>query len=314
VSYLWAVSSDDDGLAATLTRYVETARELGRTFEMVIVSNALPPASERTLVEGLERARVPGRILRLHRAADEAAALSAGFREVHGEYVVVLPEYLQIEPRDAGRLIALMEDPGLHYVASWRNPRVDSRRAAWTSDLFNRLTRRMTGTDLHDINSGLRAMRRQVIEEVTVYGDLYRFLPVLAAMRGFRVGEAQVRHLSERVRRGDYRFGVWLRRALDLLTLFFLTKFTRKPLRFFGLVGTAAIVPGVLLAALVAFQRVLGQPLAGRPLFIIAVLFLVLGVQLFSIGLVGELIIFTHARETTEYQIDKVFESAPPPS
>jgi hypothetical protein len=185
---------------------------------------------------------------------------------------------------------------------------VDSRRATKFSELFNSLTRRLTGIKLHDVNSGLRAMKRQVIEEVQVYGDLARFLPVLAVMQGFRVGEVKVRHLEERVEKGDYRLGIILRRLLDMLTLFFLLKFTRKPLRFFGLIGSATLASGLVLSLILVVQRVLGTMLSDRPLFLVGMLLIVLGVQLFSIGLIGELLIFIHARDIREYKVDAVYE------
>jgi hypothetical protein len=115
-------------------------------------------------------------------------------------------------------------------------------------------------------------------------------------------------HLAERVRPGDYRFGVYLRRVLDLLTLFFLIKFTRKPLRFFGLIGSATLTLGTLALIVLGIQRMLGTPLADRPVLILAVMGIVLGIQLFSLGLLGELIIFVHGRSQKEYYVYDVYE------
>ena len=152
-------------------------------------------------------------------------------------------------------------------------------------------------------------MRRRVAEGTHIYGDLHRFLPILAFERGFKVVEVPVRQSKEDVERRVYSFGLYLRRLLDTLTLFFLFKFTKKPLRFFGLVGTAVGVTGAVITGYLGVYRLLGLgSIAGRPLLILGVLLLVLGVQLFSIGLLGEIIIFTHGGSSKEYAVDKLLE------
>ncbi len=309
LSFVWIFSEPDDDLVQVLEAYVEAIGRISENAELIIVNNGVRNCPAGELIQVLERSGSRSKILTLYRNTGESAALSAAFREVRGDIVTILPPYLQTDPEDIRRLLREIEEGGLDYVASWRHPRIDSRGAGRLSRIFNWLTRKSTGIRLHDINSGLRAMRRQVIEEVQVYGDLFRFLPVLAAMQGFRIGEVKTRHLQEKVRKGDYRPGIYLRRLLDLLTLFFLLKFTRKPLRFFGLIGSGTLLAGTALCTLLIVQRLLGRMLGDRPIFIIGVLLIVLGIQLFSIGLIGELIIFIHAREIAEYRVEKVYES-----
>lgn len=310
VTYVWIFSENDGRLEETLSTYVRHIREIPGRADLVLVSNGVEEDVSPGLIRILEGSSLSGSILRLHRQGGEAAALSAAFRHAQGDLVVVLPAYVQIDPRDIGRIVAELSRDATDYVASYRNPRVDTKSGRTKSAFFNWLARRATGVPLHDLNSGLRGMRRAVIEEVPVYGDLYRFLPILASMQGFRVREATVRHIEERVAKGDYRLGVYLRRTLDLLTLFFLIKFTRKPLRFFGMLGSAVFGIGAITLITLVVERMLGRPLADRPLLIYGILMFVLGVQLFSIGLLGELIIFTYARDTSEYQVEKVYESA----
>jgi len=171
------------------------------------------------------------------------------------------------------------------------------------------VTRMLTGIRYHDISCGLRAMKRKVAEEIQLYGDLHRFFPLLAYQRGFRVAEIPVQQSRHDARRRMYSPGVYLRRLLDLLTLFFLYKFTKKPLRFFGLIGSAISGAGVMITGYLVLFKLLGLTgLADRPLLIFGVLLLVLGIQLFSIGLLGEIIIFTHARAVKDYQIEELLE------
>jgi hypothetical protein len=149
-------------------------------------------------------------------------------------------------------------------------------------------------------------MKRKVIEEIRLYGELHRFLPLLAYELGFKVSEVPVQQSQFDLARRVYEPGIYLRRVLDVLTLFFLVKFTKKPLRFFGLVGSAVSLTGVVILGYLGLDRLLGGAIAGRPVLILGVLLTVLGLQLFSIGLLGELIVFTHARDRKDYQIEEI--------
>ena len=161
--------------------------------------------------------------------------------------------------------------------------------------LFHQLIRKLTQTTYHDITCSLRAMRRQVAEEVHLYGDLHRFFPLLAYQRGFKVVELPVRQSRHDLKRRPYGPGMYLHRLLDILTVFFLFKFTKKPLRFFGLVGSELFIAGAIIVGYLGLYRLFEfGGIAGRPLLILGALLMMLGAQLFSIGLLGELLIFTH--------------------
>ncbi len=310
VTYLWTFGHDDGDLSGTLEEYLGALARIPHTKELIIVDDGVGEVGRQALLAKLQGTPFPAALLHLHRGGGEAAALSSGFRQAAGEVIVVLPSYRQVDGAEIGRITDAIRTGGLDYIASWRQARIDSRLGQALSQWFNALTARMTGVHLHDINSGLRAMKRKVVEEVSVHGDLFRFLPVLAAMQGFRVGELPVAHVAERVRRGDYRPGIFIRRFLDLLSLFFLAKFTRKPLRFFGLLGTGVFAIGAAILLYLAVDRLLGIPLADRPLLVLGVLMFVFGAQLFSIGLLGELIIFHYSGEIPEYKVESIYDSS----
>jgi hypothetical protein len=197
-------------------------------------------------------------------------------------------------------------------VASWRTPRIDSKSEQTKSRIFNWIAAWFSGVRLHDINSGLRVMRREVIEHLPLYGDLHVYLPILAARQGFRVGEVPVRHLQERPNRSARGASVYLRRALDLLTLFFLIRFTQKPFRFFGGIGSILLAGGGVITLVLGIDRLFfGTALANRPMLVLGTLLMVFGIQMFSLGLIGELIIFVSAGGMTDYQVEQVFESSP---
>jgi hypothetical protein len=166
-----------------------------------------------------------------------------------------------------------------------------------------------TGSAFEDLGSGVRAFRREVVTEVPLYGDQHRFLPLLAKHLGFRVCEVDVQQSSREKFFRIYRPGVYPRRLLDLLTVFFLIKFTKKPLRFFGLIGvTTSAIGGLIMLYLLVERLSRGIALAERPALLLSSLLVVLGIQIFALGLLGELIIFTHAKDIKEYMIEEIID------
>ena len=181
--------------------------------------------------------------------------------------------------------------------------------SAWQHRLGCGLWRLRLSTDLkiHDAGCSVRAFAREVIDEIQLYGDLHRFFPVIAHRQGFRITELDVSQSEKDTHQRIYAPGLYVRRLLDLLTIFFLIKFTKKPLRFFGLVGTTLLSLGVVSSLYLIVERLFFDiSLADRPVLILSSLLIVLGVQIIAIGLIGEIIIFTHAKDLKEYKIDKI--------
>jgi FemAB-related protein (PEP-CTERM system-associated) len=238
----------------------------------------------------------------------ESIALSAGVAKARGDYILNVPPYLQIEPGELTKVIAALE-AGADCVATWRYSRIDPWLNQLQSRFFNWALRLIMNMPFHDLNSGTRGFRRQVLEEVAVYGELYRFLPVMARRQGFKVVEVQVKHREEKGRAGFYGIGVYLRRLLDILAITFLTRFTQRPLRFFGYLGFTAIAVGAPIAIWYLYEKLaLGESLADKPGFVIAAILAAFGVQLIGFGLIGEIIIFTQAPNLRDYKVEDVVE------
>ena len=291
--------------AAELTR-------LGHSSEFIFVvdesqRSAIPVLRDLQLTEG-ERIS----ILQLNGSFGESASLTLGFERARGEKILTLAAYFQVDPRGIGPALAAL-DEGVDLVVGRRFPRIDSFFNRIQSRLFHWFVRRLTSTDFHDISCGFRAMRRRVPRELHLYGGLHRFVPVLAMSRGFSVREMPIEQRSEDRRTRVHGAGAYLGRLLDLLTIFFLVKFTRTPLRFFGLLGTALFGAGFVLDLAVAVEKVVFDVgISERPLLLLGVLLMVLGVQTLSLGLVGEIIIFTHARNIREYQVAEILRRPMP--
>ena len=269
-------------------RGVETT-ELKHEFIYVIDGNQPDVLSELRKLQETEKLT----IITLARRFGEATALSAAFSKTSGDIILTLPAYQQIEADDIPKLIASLENCDM--VLSRRWPRRDSLLNRLQTKLFNFLLRLSTDLKIHDAGCSVRAFTREVIEEIQLYGDLHRFFPVMAHRQGFRIIELEVAQSEKDVHQRLYSPGLYIRRLLDLLTIFFLIKFTKKPLRFFGLVGTTLFSIGLVSSLYLIGERLLlDTSLADRPALILSSLLVVLGVQIIAIGLFWVVFTFKH--------------------
>ena len=283
---------------------------LERTWECILVFDGIKGAAwERgTAMQAASAGRIG--TIGLHRAFGESVCLSSAFDNARGDLILTTPQYVQIDPLQIGRLFDAL-DGGADMVATCREGRIDSKLNQLQSGTFNWVVRLVTGAQFKDLNSTTRLMRREVLEQLTIYGNMYRYLPAIAYRQGFRVDEVPVRHLAEWGSTAVFGIGVYIRRALDVVGLMFLSRFTHKPLRFFGALGGSAILVGLMLMAYQLLQWAItegGFGLYTKPSFLIGVMLVVLGSQTIGFGLVGEIIIYTQARNLREYRIEKVYE------
>jgi len=311
VSAVVALGDDCPDLEEILRQYGAEFADRGLSHEFVLVLDGLGEERTRRL-----RTRIPAgapvRLLHFNQPFGEEKALATGYREARGALVVSLPAYLQLDPGDIGPVLAALQTD-YDLVAGWRVPRVDPLINRFQSWAYNRAMSALTGVELHDLNCGLVGLRRSVIDEILAEGNVSRFLPVLAHRRGFRVGEVRVRHLRERGRSGFFGLGVYVRRILDVVALIFLTHFLTKPLRFFGVAGGLCVLAGLMICGYLGLDYLYGWSQHGDPRnrasLVFGVALVVMGVMVFSIGLVAEIIIFTNSRNMRDYTIDR--ESGP---
>ena len=303
LSVIIPVGNRVDELDELHRSYVHGLDEIGRRYEIVYVIDGPRQAERATLA----RNGVVAKIVQLNRAFGEASALMAGFAHCRGAKILTLPAYFQIEGDDLGKVVAAGDS--VDFVVACRSP----RRGGWFERVrragFHKLLQFVTGSEFRDLGCSVRLFDRRVLEEVTVYGDQHRLLPLLATNQGFSVREIEVRQSPRDEFRGRYRVRDYVHRALDLFTVFFLVRFTKKPLRFFGMIGSALVGLAVIFLAVLLAQRLLfNEPLADRPALLLTSLMLVVGVQIFALGLLGELIIFTHARDLREYKVAEIID------
>ena len=286
---------------------------LARSAEILVVDDGSTDGSfERLSVLAATEPRL--RVLRLARNYGQTAALAAGIEHARAPVIVSMDADLQNDPADLPGLLAALAE-GADVVNGWRSPRRDpwlTRRAP--SQLANRLISLVTGTALHDYGCTLRAMRTSVARELRLYGEMHRFIPALAADLGARVVEIPVHHRPRTLGRSKYGLSRTLRVLLDLLTVKFLSGFSTRPIQLFGLVGLVCALVGLALTAELGFERiVLGVRLGGRPIVLLAILLVVVGVQFVSLGLLGEMLVRTYHESQAKpiYRIRDTVEQAP---
>ena len=287
--------------------YAAELREMKQSFEFIfVVDGAFPLAVDA--LKKLQSEGEPIRIIQFARSFGESMALMEGFRQAKGELILTLASYIQIEPKDLHKVFDAY-NAGHDMVITRRYPRKDPLINRIQASIYHYVIRKLTNTSFRDITSGMRLISRKVLSEFVLYGDLHRFLPIFAFQRGVNVREIKVGQRKEDTQVRVVNAGAYVRRLLDILTLFFLVKFTKKPLRFFGLIGVVLGLPGVLIIAYLGVLRLFyGVGLADRPFLLMGILLLVFGFHLFSVGLIGELIIYCHSREVLDYRVKKIIE------
>ncbi len=278
-------------------------------FEVVFVDDGSTDGS-LVAMERLAAEHDGVRVVRLRRNFGKAAALTHGFAESRGELVVTIDGDRQDDPAEIPKLLAKL-DEGYDLVSGWKQSRKDPFSKTVPSKLFNWTVRTSTGVALHDFNCGLKAYRRPVIEHVKVYGELHRYIPVLASDLGFRVTEVRVGHRRRTSGRSKYGWRRYGRGYLDLLTVLFLGRYRQRPQHLFGGIGTFLVFVGVLIDLYLTIDKLRGHAIGQRPLLVLGTLLIIVGIQLLSLGLIGELITQARARDKRDdYEVERVIDGA----
>lgn len=306
VSVIVTVLNFDDSIKAIYSSLTAGLRYIGGNFEIVFVDDG---STDNTLeiLRNIAENDTRTKVIRLRSTFGDAAAFEVGLNHTRGEKVIFFTSRKRINFAGIKSLIKKL-DSGYDLVVGWRFPRSDSRLNQTISKLFNWLVKKFYNLKLHDINSGIFVARRAIFKEITVYGDMNIFLPILAERKGFKVSEVKIEQLPGTFRQSKF-VSEYVQRLLDIITVIFLINYSKKPLHFLGFVGLIFTFAGAAMNIYLFFYRILGiGGIAGRPLLLLGALLLVIGIQMISIGLIGEIIIFTHARNSREYSIEVILE------
>ncbi len=274
-----------------LHQQISTALQaLQLSAEIIFVDDGSKDHSFKVLRELYQRDRRV-RVVRFRRNYGKSAALAAGFERARGQFIVTMDADLQDDPAEIKHLLEELKHGDYDLVSGWKKHRHDTFIKKISSKIFNRVTGFMTGLRLHDINCGLKAYRREVTNSIPVYGELHRFLPVLAFKEGFRVGEVVVKHHPRKYGKSKFGPSRFSKGFFDLITVLFLSRYTKRPLHLFGVAGMFAFILGLGIAGYLTYERLFFKEyLTNRPVLFLALLLMIIGVQAVSIGLLGEMI------------------------
>jgi glycosyltransferase involved in cell wall biosynthesis len=283
---------------------------MGVTYEVILVDDGSTDGSW-PVIRGLSEADARVKGIRFGRNYGKSPALNEGFRAAQGGVVITMDADLQDDPDEIPSLYRMITEEGFDLVSGWKKKRYDPLSKTLPTKLFNWTTRRVSGVMLHDFNCGLKAYRGEVVKSIEVFGEMHRYIPFIAKKEGFRkIGEKVVKHHPRQYGRTKFGFDRFINGFLDLLTITFVFRFGRKPMHFFGAVGTFMFVVGFLSAAWVVGEKLwhlyvlheLAPKVSDQGLFFVALTAMVIGVQLFTMGFVAELV-SRSAPERNHYRV-----------
>jgi dolichol-phosphate mannosyltransferase len=309
ISVVVPVHDEERSVALLYDELRSALQPLDTPWEAIFVDDGSTDGTFAALTR-LHDAESNVRVVRLRRNFGKAAALVAGFDQAAGDTVVTIDGDLQDDPGEIPRLLAKL-DEGFDLVTGWKTQRRDPLSRRVLSRVFNRVTSAFSGVRLHDMNCGLKAYRAEVVHGLRLYGELHRFIPVLAHYRGFRIAELPVNHRPREHGRSRYGVERYLRGFLDLLTVSFIGRYRHRPLHLFGGLGLILGFFGTAILVYLTVLKALGHAIGQRPLLMLGVLLVVIGLQFFSLGLISEMITSHHEervreRDRAELLVDEV--------
>jgi len=282
--------------------------EINKPYEIIFIDDGSTDLTFRNM-KSIQQQDSSIKIIKFRKNFGKSTALNVAFHYAKGQIIITMDADLQDDPEEIPRFIAKIEE-GFDLVSGWKYPRFDPVTKTIPSKFFNQLTCILTGVSLHDFNCGFKAYRNDVIKNLQLYGEMHRYIPALAAWNGFKITEIKIQHHPRYAGKSKYGFSRFFKGLLDLITVKFITDYSSRPLHVFGLPGLLSLIIGFVLGIyLVLLKYLENAQLSERPLLILSVLLVLIGLQFISIGLLGEMMTFREMREQkVEQYIETVIE------
>lgn len=290
LSFVIPCYNEEESLAKFYQRLTEEINKLDKKeYEIIFVNDGSTDKS-LDLLKGFQKKDKAVKIINFRRNYGKATALNQGFKLASGEIVFSLDADLQDEPAEISKFLEKIQDYDM--VSGWKKIRYDPLSKTLPTKLFNWTISLLSGIKLHDFNCGFKCYRKEVVKNIHLYGEMHRFIPVLAGSKGFKIGEVIVKHNPREFGVSKYGLNRFTRGLFDAVTVTFITKYLARPFHFFGPIGGVFIILGLIFGSYLSFLRFSGQSIGDRPLLILTVLLIVTGVQIFSTGLIAEILTY----------------------
>jgi glycosyltransferase involved in cell wall biosynthesis len=307
ISLVIPVYNEKESVQPLYAQICASMERVGETFEIIFVDDGSTDGSF-TVLRSLHAADPRVSVIRFRRNFGKSPALLAGFNRARGAIIFTLDADLQDDPAEIPQFLEQIR-AGYDLVSGWKYPRLDPPSKTLPSKVFNTIVGQTTGVKLHDMNCGFKAYRRELIEELKLYGELHRFIPVMAVWRGFSITEVKVKHHSRQFGKSKFGAARFLRGFLDLLTVIFLTTYMRTPLRLFGTVGIVSFLLGFGIDFWVVVNRFYtNDPIHNHPILFLGLVLMIVGVQLFLSGLQSEMIRHFNFNSRDEFSVKQVLD------
>ncbi len=303
LSVIIPLYNEEESLNPLANEIRKALKPVNISYEVIFVDDGSDDNSLKILKE-ICRTDKRFKFLSFRKNYGKSAALQTGFRNVSGDVVVTMDADLQDDPNEIHSLLKKLQE-GSDLVSGWKKIRHDPLIKRTSSRFFNFVTRIISGIKIHDFNCGLKAYRREVTDNIKVYGELHRYVPVLANWQGFRISEIAVKHHPRRY--GKTKFGIsrFFKGFIDLITVIFATRYTQRPMHLFGFFGAVSFFIGLIVNGYLSVLWIIGEPLSNRPMLFLGMLLIIVGVQFFSVGLLGEMLVNNFMKENEYFIKDK---------
>lgn len=296
------VFNEQESLGELTNKIKKAFEDFGKSYEIIFVDDGSTDKS-LSILKVLESNQKQIRILSLRKNLGKSAALMLGFQKAIGKFIVMLDADLQDDPNSIKSLYQALKKNDYDIVSGWRKTRRDSKFKVASSLLFNKIVSILFGMEFHDLNSSLKIFKSEAAKKLRLYGGMHRFIPIMAQEEGFRVGEKEVIHHARKYGESKYKPTKILTEIPDLITMYFLTRYNRRPLHFFGKIGGLIFTVGFFILIYLSYLRFSGEKIGGRPLLLFGVLLIIAGLQIIFTGLLADLIVNLNNRETEEFPV-----------
>lgn len=298
--------NEDESLAELVEWVLKVVKRENLSTEIILIDDGSKDRSWE-VIEELQQKYPEVKGIKFRRNYGKSAALNIGFKEAKGRVVITMDADLQDSPDEIPELVDLIKNQGFDLISGWKKNRHDPLSKTLPSRFFNGVTRWISKIPLHDFNCGLKAYRSEVVKSIEVYGEMHRYIPLLAKWAGFyKIGEKVVQHYPRKYGVSKFGFERFINGFLDLLSITFVGKFAKRPMHFFGALGTLFFLAGFIMLAVLTFNKLVYEQggIADRPLFFLGILVLIIGTQLFVTGFLAELVVRSNP-ERNSYLIEK---------